>query len=120
MTGNLKDIQKEWHGTLKSYAIGFLSSLLLTAISFGLVVSGQLQAATLTYTLIVLAVVQAIIQLLYFLHVGQEEARPRWATITFCFTVLILLAFVIGSLWVMNDLNSRMMPENMKMEMPHD
>ena len=31
---SLKEIQKEWHGTLKSYVIGFIASLLLTALFF--------------------------------------------------------------------------------------
>ena len=28
---SLEEIKKEWHGTLKSYVIGFIASLLLTA-----------------------------------------------------------------------------------------
>ena len=30
----LIEMKKEWHGTLKSYAIGFIASLILTSISF--------------------------------------------------------------------------------------
>ena len=107
---SLNEIQKEWHGTLKSYIIGFLASFLLTAVSFSLVITKLLSGQTLIYTIIGLATLQAIVQLLFFLHVGQEEAKPRWASIAFCFTVLILLIVVIGSLWIMYDLNDRMMP----------
>lgn len=114
----LKEIQKEWHGTLKSYLIGFFSSLILTAISFSLVITGALAGHSLIYTLIGLAGIQAIVQLLFFLHVGQE-AKPRWETFIFCFTVLVLLIIIIGSLWIMNDLNERVMPE-MSKEMSHD
>lgn len=115
---SLKEIQKEWHGTLKSYLIGFISSLILTAISFSLVITHALSGHALIYTIIGLAVLQAIIQLIFFLHVGQE-AKPRWETLSFCFTVVILLVVIIGSLWVMNDLEERMMP-TMKKEVPHD
>ncbi len=107
---SLKEVQKEWHGTLKSYLIGFLASFLLTAISFSLVITRLFSEQILIYTLISLAIIQAIIQLLFFLHVGQGEGKPRWASIVFCFTVLILLIIVIGSIWVMQDLNERMMP----------
>jgi cytochrome o ubiquinol oxidase operon protein cyoD len=112
---SLKEIKKEWHGTLKSYVIGFIASLLLTVLSFSLVITKLVSERTLVYTIIGLAIAQAIVQLLFFLHVGQEEAKPRWASIIFCFTVLILLIVVIGSLWVMHDLNSRMMGD-----MSHD
>jgi cytochrome o ubiquinol oxidase operon protein cyoD len=116
---SLKEIQKEWHGTLKSYVIGFLASFLLTAISFSLVITRLFSEQTLIYAIICLAILQAIVQLLFFLHIGQEEAKPRWASIVFCFTVLILLIVVIGSLWIMYDLNDRMMPDMIR-EMPHD
>lgn len=117
---SLKEIQKEWHGTLKSYVIGFLASLLLTAFSFGLVITNMLSGHILMYTLIGLAVVQAIVQLLFFLHVGQE-AKPRWETIAFSATVLFVLILVIGTLWVMHDLDERVMSGmGMTEEMSHD
>ena len=119
---SLKEIQKEWHGTYKSYAIGFLSSILLTVISFSLVITKTLSGPPLVYAIIGLAIIQAMVQLLFFLHVGQE-AKPRWETIAFGFMVMVLLIVVIGSLWIMNDLNERMMPDmaqEMNKEMTHD
>lgn len=123
---SLKEIQKEWHGTLKAYVIGFISSILLTAISFSLVITKLLSGHLLVYTIIGLALIQAMIQLLFFLHVGQE-AKPRWETIAFGFMTMVLLIIMIGSLWIMNDLDDRMMTDmNAKMpsektkEMLHD
>lgn len=115
---SLKEIQKEWHGTLKAYLIGFASSILLTAASFLLVVLKILSGPPLVYAIVSLAFVQAIVQLLFFLHVGQE-AKPRWETVIFFFMVLILLIIVLGSLWIMNDLNIRMMSGMME-NMSHD
>ncbi len=109
----LKEIQKEWHGTLKSYVIGFLASILLTGISFFLVISKLLSGKILIYTLIGLAITQALVQSLFFLHVGQED-KPRWETLMFCFMVLILLIIAIGSLWIMYDLNDRLMSDMVK------
>ncbi len=106
---SLPEMQKKWHGTYKAYAIGFFSSLLLTAISFSLVLSKVFSGQVLIYAITALAIAQAIIQLFFFLHVGQEE-KPRWETLVFYFMVLVLLIVAFGSLWVMYDLNARMMP----------
>lgn len=114
----LKEIKKEWHGSLKAYVIGFFASLILTGASFLLVITKMLTGSILVYTLIGLALVQAIFQLLFFLHVGQE-AKPKWETLVFYFMVLVLLIIAVGTIWIMNDLNDRMM-SNMPMEMPHD
>lgn len=113
---SLKEIQKEWHGTLKSYAIGFISSIVLTAASFALVITNFFSGQLLVHTIVGLALIQAIIQLLFFLHVGQE-AKPRWETLVFYFMVLVLLIIAIGSLWIMYDLDDRVMSG---MVMPHD
>lgn len=118
---SLQEIKKEWHGTLKSYAIGFIASFLLTSASFLIVVFKVLSGQTLVFTLVSLALVQAICQLLYFLHLGQE-AKPRWETVIFYFMFLILLIIVGGSIWIMQDLDDRVMMDmpGMKMEMTDD
>lgn len=104
----LNEIKKEWHGTLKNYIIGFILSLVLTCLSFSLVLFKILQGKPLVYTLVILALFQAIVQLLFFLHLGKEE-KPRWETVVFYFMVLVLLIIAVGSLWIMQDLNDRVM-----------
>ncbi|MEI8125433.1 MAG: cytochrome o ubiquinol oxidase subunit IV [Parachlamydiaceae bacterium] len=105
---SLKEMQKEWHGTLRSYIIGFVASIVLTSTSFFLVIAKNIPEFLLVYVIVGLALTQAIFQLLFFLHVGQE-AKPRWETIVFCFMLLILFIIVIGSLWIMYDLDNRVM-----------
>lgn len=112
---SLRDAQKQWHGSLRSYIIGFLTSLLLTAVSFALCLYKPFSEMTTIYTIVSLALIQAVVQLLYFLHLGQED-RPKWETGVFFMMLLLLLIIAIGSLWVMNDLNERMMID-MPMEM---
>lgn len=112
---SLKRMKKEWHGSLKAYIIGFIASLLLTTISFLLVIAKAVSGPTLAYTIVALALVQALFQLIFFLHVGQE-AKPRWETLTFCFMFMILLIIAIGTLWIMHDLNERMMPDRTDMK----
>lgn len=115
---SLQQIQEEYHGTLMSYVIGFIASILLTAASFFLVISRMLSGQALIYTIVGLALVQATFQLLFFLHLGKE-AKPRWESVVFYFMLLVLLIIAIGSLWIMYDLNDRVM-SNMTMEMSHD
>lgn len=104
----LSQMKKEWHGSLKAYVIGFFASLLLTTGSFLLVITNIVTGKHLAYALVALALVQAVVQLLFFLHVGQE-AKPRWETIIFSFMFLILVIIAAGSLWVMDDLDERTM-----------
>lgn len=105
---SLKEIKKEWHGSLKAYVVGFISCLLLTSCSFLLVITKPFAVHIIVYIIVALALIQAIFQLLFFLHVGQE-AKPKWETIVFAFMLLILLIISIGSLWIMHDLNDRVM-----------
>ena len=77
-----------------------------------LVVYDVFPPTALTYTIASFALVQAIVQLIFFLHLGQE-GKPHWETFIFFFMLLILMIIVLGSLWVMNDLNERMMPKHM-------
>lgn len=111
---SLKETVKEWHGTYKSYLIGFIASLVLTSISFLLILTKYFDTTTTIFTVVGLALVQAIFQIRYFLHLGSEP-KPRWESAAFYFMVLILLIIVLGTLWIMYDLNMRMMPEGMKM-----
>lgn len=115
---SLKEIQKEWHGTLRSYVSGFIASVLLTVIAFFLVITKLFSEQVLIYAITFLALTQAIFQLLFFLHVGQE-AKPRWETLLFYFMVTVLLIIALGSLWIMYDLNNRLMAE-MTIENSHD
>lgn len=111
---DLNEIKKEWHGTLKAYLIGFFFSLILTGISFYIALFSGIEKPLAIYLLVGLALIQAVAQLLFFLHLGQE-ASPQWETFIFCFMFLTLIIVVLGSLWIMHDLNVRTMPEMMEM-----
>lgn len=104
----LSQVQEKWHGTLKSYLIGFASSLLLTLTSFFLVVTKLLSDPVTIITIVCLALFQATLQLIFFFHFGRE-AKPRWETIVFFFMVMVLLIIALGSVWIIFDLNRRMM-----------
>lgn len=58
--------------------------------------------------LAVLALSQFVLQLVYFLHVGKEFS-PRLKLLVTIFMVMIVFILVAGSIWIMNNLNGRMM-----------
>lgn len=93
----------------KSYIIGFTSSLILSLLAYFLTISGIITQWTLVISLGVLAIVQCTVQLLFFMHLGQDS-KPRWRLGIFIFMLLLALVITVGSVWVMHSLNRRMMP----------
>ncbi len=105
---SLEDAKKQWLGTFRAYAIGFAFCLFLTTVSFALVVLKGFAGFPLVASLLALALLQATVQLRFFLHLGQAH-NHRWEKLVFFFMIVLLLVVVIGSLWIMQDLDERMM-----------
>ncbi len=95
-------------GSLKSYLTGFVLALVLTAIPFALVMSGTGSAAAALAAIFLAGSVQILVHLHYFLHLDTSSAA-RWNVVAMIFTILIMILFVGGSLWIMYTLNYRMM-----------
>lgn len=89
---------------LRSYSIGFVLSLIITLLAYGVVMNGVFTATLTIVAVVVLAVAQLAVQMFFFLHLG-DEARPRWKLLTFITMAMILLLIVFGSIWIMNNLN---------------
>lgn len=96
------------YGTLRSYVLGFALSLLFTFASYYLVVEQLLSGWSLGSALMGLGVIQAMIQMLFFLHLGNEP-KPYWNVLLFLFMLLVLVIIAAGSLWIMINLNARVM-----------
>lgn len=98
------------HGSLKSYAIGFVLSVILTAIPFALVM-GKAFASSSTTALVILgfAAVQIVVHMVYFLHMNTRS-EGGWSMLALIFTVMLVVITLAGSLWVMYHLNHNMMP----------
>ena len=104
------------HGSWKSYIIGFILSLVTTLASFWLVMSGKVPHNMILPGIVVLAIAQLVVQLVYFLHMGTApDQRDNFAI--FLFTGLIIAIVVCGSLWVLHNMNVNMM-HPMSMSMP--
>lgn len=96
------------HITTKGYITGFVLALLLTAISFSLVLTHIVTRQVAVIGLFVAAVAQMLVHLHYFLHLDRSSAQ-RWNVLALAFTALLLFIFVGGTIWVMYTLNARMM-----------
>ena len=101
------------HGTLLSYISGFVFSLVLTLTAF-ILVNGHVTSGHAAYShgflsvaIVGLAIMQLIVQLAFFLHLGAES-KPRWNLAVFIFMLVVLVVIVGGSLWIMNNLNYNM------------
>lgn len=90
----------------KSYVVGFVLSVLTTLLAYFFVVNELWPKETLVYIVMAIAVVQLIVQVVFFLHIGRGS---RWKLITFIFTILIVAIVVVGSIWIMDNLNYNMM-----------
>ena len=94
--------------TTRTYVVGFILSIILTLTAFKIVDDGLLKGWGLTLTLIAFAVVQLLVQLLFFLHLDKER-KPRQNLMAFAFMAIVLLIIVLGSLWIMDNLNYHVM-----------
>lgn len=95
-------------GTSRSYLTGFVLAVLLTAIPFGLVMSGALPRSATVLVIFTAAVLQILVHLHYFLHLDTSSSQ-RWNMLAILVTVLIIVIMVGGSVWIMANLRSRTM-----------
>lgn len=101
--------------SVRSYIAGFALSVALTISAFAFAwaynaTEHQLFSRGILIGLLALLVAgQIIVQALFFLHV-MSARREKLNLHAALFTTMVILIIVIGSLWVMQNLNYRMMP----------
>lgn len=97
-------------GTTASYVSGFILSLILTLTAYFVVVQHndptqpKLSYKDIIAVILALALVQLFVQLLFFLHLDRES-KPRWNLMVASFAVTVVLILVLGSLWIMHNLD---------------
>jgi cytochrome o ubiquinol oxidase operon protein cyoD len=96
------------HGSYKSYAIGFILSVILTVIPFGLVMYPTLPKSITLLIVLVFAIVQVLVHLVYFLHLDRSAAQ-RNNVIAFVFAAIVIVLLVGLSLWIMFSIHTYMM-----------
>jgi cytochrome o ubiquinol oxidase operon protein cyoD len=102
--------------TLWNYIIGYVLSIGLTLVAYFVIVNpGWFNVAAVAGNMTVLemilglAVIQLIVQMLFFLHIGAAAGRG-WRLGIFFSTLALVLIIVVGSIWIMNHLNYNMTP----------
>ena len=100
------------HSSLREYAIGFVLSVILTAIPFYLVMNGIItDRATAVGVLGLFAIIQVLVHMVYFLHMNGK-VEGGWTLLSTIFTVVFVAIAIAGTLWVMFHMNANMMPEH--------
>ena len=100
----------ESHASGKSYLIGFVLSVILTAIPFWLVMHKAFDKSSTTAAVILgFAAVQVVVHMVYFLHMNGK-IEGGWSLLATMFTLVLLVIVLAGSIWVMYHMNVNMMP----------
>ncbi|SFI41728.1 cytochrome o ubiquinol oxidase operon protein cyoD [Paenibacillus sp. UNC496MF] len=89
------------HGSLKEYVIGFGLSIVLTIIPILAVIDHWFGKTATIVVLLITAVLQFAVQLLFFMHLREEEG-PRYNLITLILGLIIVVVVVYGSIWIMD------------------
>ena len=96
------------HGSVRSYVIGFVLSVVLTAAAFGLVMQQVLGPTESIIAIAVLAFIQILVHLVFFLHMNTSSSQ-RWNLISLGFAVLVAVILIGGTLWVLHNVGAHMM-----------
>lgn len=116
------NMEKTNEPKLTSYITGFVLSVILTLAAYFVVqihVNSEhsiISHAILIPTILALAVVQLVIQLIFFLHLGSRSGGRTQLAI-FIATIMLVLLIVIGSIWIMDHLNYNMTPDQVNQYM---
>ncbi|BBH24671.1 cytochrome o ubiquinol oxidase subunit IV [Paenibacillus baekrokdamisoli] len=95
------DASHEEHGSLKSYIIGFILSIVLTIIPLLIVFKANMGKTATIITIMLAAVVQLLVQLFFFMHIREGE-KPRYNVMTLILGLFIVVVIVGGSMWIMS------------------
>ena len=101
---------------IRNANIGLAFSIILTAAAFFLAGSHLIYEPVIPVALIVLAIAQMGVHLVFFLHVttGPDNTNN---VLALAFGILVVFLIVAGSIWIMDHLSHNMMPMDQMMSM---
>lgn len=96
--------------------LGLGFSVVLTAAAFFLAGSHLVYGPAIPVALIVLAIAQMGVHLVFFLHIttGPDNTNN---VLALAFGILVVFLIVAGSIWIMDHLSQNMMPADQMMQM---
>ena len=122
---NLLDVAPgEPHSNILSeslaYIVGLALALILTGVSFWVASTGVLWGPGVATGLVVLAIAQIGIHLVFFLHITSGPDNTN-NVLALAFGALIVFLVMIGTIWIMAHMNANvgMSPEMMNLQMQH-
>jgi cytochrome o ubiquinol oxidase subunit IV len=92
-----------------SYTVGLGLAIIATIASFIVAQTNLLWPPGIPVGLIVLALAQIGVHLVFFLHLGTGPDSTN-NVLALAFGVLIVFLIITGSIWIIANLNSNMMP----------
>ncbi len=105
----------EPHGSRRGYHLGFLLSVLLTALPFALVMTHAVRDPGMAAAMVMAAAaVQVVVHMVFFLHMNTRS-QGGWTFLALVFTLVLVVIALSGSLWVMYHLNTNMAPMSAQM-----
>jgi len=101
---------------IRGYLVGLALATLLTCVSFYIATSTLVWQPSIPIALSVLALAQMGVHLVFFLHItsGPDSVNNVMAL---AFGLLIVMLLVVGSVWIMTNLDHNVMPMGRLMEM---
>ncbi|EHH69315.1 cytochrome o ubiquinol oxidase subunit IV [Gluconobacter morbifer G707] len=96
------------HGSYPSYLIGFVLAVILTIASFAAVLTHALSPGLALAALAILAVVQIVVHLVFFLHLNTSTEQS-WNLMCFIFAAVSVVVIIGGTLFIMHDTAINMM-----------
>jgi cytochrome o ubiquinol oxidase subunit IV len=101
--------ERESRASYLSYTAGVALAIVATIVSFVVAQTDLLWGPGIPVGLIVLALAQIGVHLVFFLHLGSAPDSTN-NILALAFGVLIVLLVIAGSVWIIANLNSNMMP----------
>jgi cytochrome o ubiquinol oxidase subunit IV len=92
-----------------SYTVGFALAVVATLASFFVAQTNLIWPPGIPVGLIVLALAQIGVHLVFFLHLGSDRDSTN-NILALAFGMLVVLLIIAGSVWIVGNLNSNMMP----------
>ncbi|MGC2077136.1 MAG: cytochrome o ubiquinol oxidase subunit IV [Xanthobacteraceae bacterium] len=99
----------ESRASYPTYTVGLGLAILATIASFVVAQTNLLWPPGIPVGLIVLALAQIGVHLVFFLHMGSAPDSTN-NILALAFGVLIVFLVITGSIWIIANLNSNMMP----------
>jgi len=91
------------------YIFGLICCSILTLIAFGIVMVNQFSRWEVFTVIYSAACIQFLVQVICFLRLNTQTEQGKINVMSILFTGVILLSIIVGSLWIMSNVNYNLM-----------